>query len=483
MKDAINISYIGGFMKVKLLCGLVALSLINNVEASVVIVDEDFDGVTLQGQVDESNGNNTSDFTHTMPAGWSMVRNRTDGVEEWAGWSVARFNFWRNVDTSNSTYNDVSGSGLPLTASNQTRPLAHNASGNVLVADADEWCDGNGSPSVNCPGGARLDTQVRTASYPVSSGRRVQFSFDHSYYHEVPQTAALNVIHSTGTTLISQFDSGLSDNDLIRESYSTIVTNPLASTSVQFEWDYFGDNDWYWVLDNVLMVCLPATNIDLTQSNLTVDDNDQLATGAPADTSTVSFQLRDNAGNPITEANVLVSFQATLGTLTNGGSSGTTVTALTDASGLATVTLNSSNTGTSTVTANVDLDCVGNTAEATITTDTQVEFTPAADISVTKSDSNASYTPGQSTTYSITISNVGPQAANNVSLSDTLPAGSQLTSAWTCPAVSTTGGATCPASGGSSGDTSVSTNGINLPANSSVTFNIPIIYSADPSQY
>src|SRR4029077_13982178 len=49
--------------------------------------------------------------------------------------------------------------------------------------------------------------------------------------------------------------------------------------------------------------------------------------------------------------------------------------------------------------------------------------TPQNDVSVTKSDGVPSVIPGQTTTYTIVVSNSGPSTATNVVVSDPLPAG------------------------------------------------------------
>ena len=86
-----------------------------------------------------------------------------------------------------------------------------------------------------------------------------------------------------------------------------------------------------------------------------------------------------------------------------------------------------------------------------------------ADLSITKSDSVSSVIPGQSITYSIQASNLGPNDVSSATVADVIS--SKLTAAtWTC-AVS--GGASCTASG--SGDIS---DAVNLPVGGSVTYTL-----------
>jgi len=102
-----------------------------------------------------------------------------------------------------------------------------------------------------------------------------------------------------------------------------------------------------------------------------------------------------------------------------------------------------------------------------------------SDVSVTKSDNQATYTPGAGSTFVITVSNAGPDAASGVAVSDTLPAGMRLSGPWTCTA---SGGGSCPASGGAAGDAAVNLS-VNVDAAGTATITVPVAYSADPATY
>ncbi len=94
--------------------------------------------------------------------------------------------------------------------------------------------------------------------------------------------------------------------------------------------------------------------------------------------------------------------------------------------------------------------------------------TCAADLAVTKTDGKTSAVPGTSTTYTITVSNAGPDDVTGASVSDPLPAG--VTGGnWTF--VSASGGGTV--SGPSSGSGALA-NTVNLPVNASVTFSFTV---------
>ena len=88
-----------------------------------------------------------------------------------------------------------------------------------------------------------------------------------------------------------------------------------------------------------------------------------------------------------------------------------------------------------------------------------------ADLSVTKDDGATTFTRGSVVTYSILVSNAGPEVAVGTAISDPLPAGI-ATANWTCG--SATGGAIC---GAASGTGAISTTA-DLPAGSSVTYTL-----------
>ncbi|MDT4955304.1 MAG: large repetitive protein [Acidobacteriota bacterium] len=87
-----------------------------------------------------------------------------------------------------------------------------------------------------------------------------------------------------------------------------------------------------------------------------------------------------------------------------------------------------------------------------------------ANLGITKTDSLATVNPGANVTYTIVVSNAGPDTATGAIVTDTVPASlSGVT--WTCG--SPVNGATCGAASGSGNSISTTAN---LPASSSVTY-------------
>jgi uncharacterized repeat protein (TIGR01451 family) len=89
-----------------------------------------------------------------------------------------------------------------------------------------------------------------------------------------------------------------------------------------------------------------------------------------------------------------------------------------------------------------------------------------ANLGITKTDGLATVNPGSTITYTIVVSNAGPDASNGSIVTDTVPA--TITGVtWTCG--SATGGATCGAASGSGNSINTTAN---LPSGGSVTYTV-----------
>jgi uncharacterized repeat protein (TIGR01451 family) len=91
---------------------------------------------------------------------------------------------------------------------------------------------------------------------------------------------------------------------------------------------------------------------------------------------------------------------------------------------------------------------------------------PHANLGITKTDGATSINPGSALTYTIVVSNAGPDTSNGSIVTDTVPA-SITGVTWTCGSV--TAGATCGAASGSGNSINTTAN---LPSGSSVTYTV-----------
>ena len=102
------------------------LSLATLTTTAPTLLAEDFDGLPLQNTVDEPDPG-TAVWTPTPPAGWTqeVADTTSQGSTEFQGWTFMSSSFW--IDT----------------AGNQSRDTFTLGTGNVAVADPDEWDDFN----------------------------------------------------------------------------------------------------------------------------------------------------------------------------------------------------------------------------------------------------------------------------------------------------------------------------------------------------
>jgi uncharacterized repeat protein (TIGR01451 family) len=186
--------------------------------------------------------------------------------------------------------------------------------------------------------------------------------------------------------------------------------------------------------------------------------------------STLSIQIRNNNAGAINLTGVaftdalpqvgalgMVVANPPTASFTGAGCSGATITAPVGATSIsvsgANVNANSICTLSVRVVGTISGNLI-NTVNAGTVTSTQgvsnplqgtatLAVTGSVNLTVTKTDGVASVVPGTTTTYTVVVSNAGPNSVAGLGVNDTPPAGMTFTS-WTCAA---TAGSNCPASG------------------------------------
>ncbi|WP_442484960.1 hypothetical protein [Aeoliella sp. SH292] len=175
-----------------------------------------------------------------------------DGVTEWAGWATADRDWW--VDT----------------AGDQGRSEFTRGSGNVFIADPDEWEDGPTSPGANPPFNyydARAKTPVINIPAGIPAGR-IKLSFDSSWRPEGfddlagsnnNQSAFVRAIYNGGAPQnVLRWDSDDEGDfykpDATNERVSIDLNYNGTATTLQLEFALEQAwNDWWWAIDNVLV--------------------------------------------------------------------------------------------------------------------------------------------------------------------------------------------------------------------------------------
>ena len=247
---------------------------------------------------------------------------------------------------------------------------------------------------------------------------------------------------------------------------TTTVNLPLAASgqSIQLRWRRGSDSSVSatgWRVDTISLVagrtcCASPADVSLTKT-------DGRTSYAPGDALTYSI-VASNAGPGAAGATVTDTLPAALtsASWTCAASPGSLCGSLSGSGNIsAPVTLLSAGSATFTLAATVSSSAVGSlTNTATIATTggvsdpvlgnnsaTDVDSFSAlsADLSITKTDGRTTYYPGQSVTYTLTVSNAGPNAAPGARVVDAFP--SDLSGAsWTCSA---SAGSSCASPGGS----------------------------------
>jgi hypothetical protein len=210
-------------------------------------------------------------FSHTGPAGWTVdnnfnaynasvgnvgvpqLGNPEYGVDEWEGWSFANKDFWLRADS-------------------QTRETFTKASGNVAVADADEWDDLKVNPSTIQ---GFMNTNLITGNINVAAhrGQSLNLTFDSSWRPEAfddnHSDPAFNNKNNQSAVIAASFDgapetfltfwdsdpaSGFLKADMQNETITLPVSVPAGATNVQLKFGYYNAaNDWWWAIDNLVL--------------------------------------------------------------------------------------------------------------------------------------------------------------------------------------------------------------------------------------
>src|SRR3989454_8738206 len=230
-------------------------------------------------------------------------------------------------------------------------------------------------------------------------------------------------------------------------------------------------------------------------ADLSITKTDGVATVTPGTSTTYTIVVNNNGPSSVTGATVSDILPASIGSDTftavgSGGASGFTVSGSGNIND--TVNLPVGATITYTLVANIASSATGtlvNTATVSApggvtdptpgnnsATDSDTQ-TPQVTLAVVKTDGSASYTPGGTATYTVTITDAGASDAEDVTVTDALPAGVTLTAAVSCVA---NGSASCGTVTGGIGETSFGTTGASIGAGigNSLHFTAPVAFAS-----
>ena len=266
-----------GFGFAVALCGLWLVAQPAN--AQLTLLYEDFESVTLM-PFEEENGSGDV-WTNVAPTGWTTdnsgvpgtvadlpgvsevdgddptTMSDSDGVSDWSNWAFVNKDAWVTA------------------AGDQDRSLFTRGTGNVMVADPDEWDDADATlrdyVATNAAGGTDYyDVFARTPVIQIPAGipaGRITLSFDSSWNPEGfddldnknNQSAYVRAYYDSDSPIdIVHWDSDDEGNFYKPKAVSERVSYDLeydgTSSTLQLEFALQQSwNDWWWAIDNVLI--------------------------------------------------------------------------------------------------------------------------------------------------------------------------------------------------------------------------------------
>lgn len=208
----------------------------------ITIFAEDFDGAHLQDAVmeyDPDPGMPDWATPESSRRGWTRgADDVAGGTTEWLGWSFTTTRFWvGNDDQGRSTIFPVSATKV------------------VAVADSDEAEDGGSTPTDGY--NAFLRTPLIDLTGFVFNS--LVFTFDSNFRSYGDEQSFVRFIFDGGPPLSIEIPG--QGTTLIPMTFplSSIAGAPSNATSLMIEFAHVkANNDWWWVIDNVLLIGNPA---------------------------------------------------------------------------------------------------------------------------------------------------------------------------------------------------------------------------------
>ena len=204
----------------------------------VTLFAENFDGLPLGPNVDEGLAGDAV-WTKTAPDGWTIDDAEMpgigdpdlDGVTEWAGWSFADSGWWASA------------------AGDQRRSEFTKSSGAAAITDPDEWDDaphdaGSFNSFLATP---EIDISGITPDTAI-------LRFNSSFRPEGNQTATVTVSYDGGAP-IEVLKYVETTDDKTNETLDLALNNPAGASSMVITFGMTeAGNNWFWAIDNIVVV-------------------------------------------------------------------------------------------------------------------------------------------------------------------------------------------------------------------------------------
>ncbi|MBG10952.1 MAG: hypothetical protein CMD92_07260 [Gammaproteobacteria bacterium] len=199
----------------------------------VVFFQENFDSLVLRPfeSASESNGSG-ADWTDELLSGWQMIKGPNHGPTN-GGIAVKEFDGWTFLDP-------VSWNATSL----QGRDQFTKGVGVIAVADSDEYDD---------QADATFDASLITPVIDISGAleNSLILKFDSSWRKE-PQTGYVSVQYDGGDEMVI-LSRDEDTPDALNETIELPLNNPEGTKNLVIKWNYKGQNNWWWAIDNIII--------------------------------------------------------------------------------------------------------------------------------------------------------------------------------------------------------------------------------------
>ena len=229
-----------------------ATTVFNVLGADDIFFEENFDSLELEPFVSDSeSGGDGTDWTAEAPSGWVVAFGDDHGPTA-GGDDVVEFDGWTFLDPV--SWNATAG---------QDRAQFTKGTGVIAVGDSDEYDD---------KADAKFNASLETPEIDVSNAAAgsLVLTYDSSWRQE-PQQGKVMVSYD-GADPVTLLELTPDTPTGYNETVSLSLNNPAGAQKAVITWDHQGHNNWWWAIDNIIVIAGEAGgDSDLVINTIVVD--------------------------------------------------------------------------------------------------------------------------------------------------------------------------------------------------------------------